>query len=146
MEPIAALWSVLQEHPVVVVVSVGVIALIVALKVVPGLRAGSRTRDPKRAYSTDDRQQGFQRAGNQCEYDRWLFFRCTRTAQHGDHFYPWSKGGATSMRNFVAACARCNCSKGARIPSPFMRNRIQHRRRNYFPQNTPVDVGQWVGR
>jgi 5-methylcytosine-specific restriction endonuclease McrA len=47
---------------------------------------------------------------------RLLCLLCSRPAEHGDHFYPWSEGGSTSLQNFVAACARCNRTKGARIP------------------------------
>ncbi|MEJ1191872.1 HNH endonuclease [Pseudarthrobacter sp. CCNWLW207] len=46
-----------------------------------------------------------------------------RPAEHGDHFYPRSEGGSTSLQNFVAACARCNRAKRARIPSPGQQRR-----------------------
>ncbi|WP_254678877.1 HNH endonuclease signature motif containing protein [Arthrobacter sp. 24S4-2] len=55
--------------------------------------------------------------------------RCSRPAEHGDHFHPWSKGGSTSLQNFVAACSRCNRTKGARIPSPGQQERLERRRR-----------------
>lgn len=32
-----------------------------------------------------------------------------RPAEHGAHFYPWSKGGSSSLQNFVAACAAGSC-------------------------------------
>jgi len=108
----------------------------------------SRVRGPKdqrRMYTADERAMGFTRSGGQCEYDRWMLWRCTRTAAHGDHFYPWSKGGATSMRNFVAACPRCNTSKGARVPTVWQRARIERRRRRYFPRPLPVTAGEWFG-
>lgn len=146
MEFIAVVWSFLLARPIIAAAAFGIITIFAAVKLLPVFAATGRIRDPKRAYSAEDRQQGFARAGQQCEYDRWIFFRCTRTAQHGDHFYPWSKGGATSMRNFVAACPRCNCSKGAKLPSPFTRMRIQNRRRDYFPRGVPVDAGQWAVR
>ena len=43
--------------------------------------------------------------------------RRARPAEHGDRFFPWSKGGSPTLQNFVTACARCNRTKGARIPS-----------------------------
>lgn len=107
---------------------------------------GRGTKDRRRMFTTDERLTGFARSGGQCEYDRWMVFRCTRTAEHGDHFYPWSKGGATSMRNFVSACPRCNTTKGARMPSTLQAARIRARRARYFPAGTPVDVGEWAGR
>ncbi|WP_311380358.1 HNH endonuclease [Arthrobacter sp. ISL-72] len=44
-----------------------------------------------------------------------------------------SKGGSTSLQNFVAACSRCNRSKGAHIPSPARQERLERRRRRYVP-------------
>ncbi len=37
-----------------------------------------------------------------------------------DHFMPLKRGGAHSIENLVAACGRCNSSKGARDPIEFM--------------------------
>lgn len=119
-------------------------ALAVSVSIWAVWRARVRAaKDTRRMYTSPERQQGFARSGGQCEYDRWLLFRCTRTAEHGDHFYPWSKGGATSMQNFVAACVRCNLVKSAHMPSPLMRARIQARRARYFPAGTPTTVGEW---
>ncbi|MFC4225488.1 HNH endonuclease [Lysinibacter cavernae] len=70
--------------------------------------------------------------------------RCTRTAQHGDHFFPWTKGGATSMRNYVAACAKCNLSKSSKTPTRLEKFRIEHRRRKYFGNAVDRTVGEWV--
>ena len=63
-------------------------------------------------------------------------------AEHGDHFYPWSKGGSTSLQNFVATCARCNRAKRARIPSPAQQQRLERRRRDYVPPSSSVSVGE----
>jgi hypothetical protein len=68
--------------------------------------------------------------------------RCSRPAEHGDHFFPWSKGGASSLQNFVAACARCNRTKGARLPSPGQQARMERRRRAYFTPDGSVSVGE----
>lgn len=117
-------------------------ALLVLLAAV-ALRPRHAARDARRMFSAAEREAGFARAGNQCEFTRWVFFRCTRTAAHGDHFIPWSKGGATSMRNFVAACGTCNTSKGAAMPSTMARALMAARRRRYFPLNVPRDAGEW---
>ncbi|WP_396020097.1 HNH endonuclease [Arthrobacter sp. ISL-85] len=68
--------------------------------------------------------------------------RCRRPAESCDHFYPWSKGGSTSLQIFVAACARCNHAKWARIPSPGLQPRIQRRRVEYLATESSVSVGE----
>ena len=47
--------------------------------------------------------EGMARAAGQCEMEAGFGRRCSRAAEHGDHLYPWSKGGSTSLQNFVAA-------------------------------------------
>ncbi|MFJ6280046.1 HNH endonuclease [Arthrobacter subterraneus] len=87
----------------------------------------ARRRDPLRRFTKQQRREGMARAGGQCELGVGAR-RCSRAAEHGDHFYPWSKGGTTSLQNFVAACSRCNRTKSARIPSPTLQKRIERRR------------------
>lgn len=101
-----------------------------------------RRRDPVRRFTRQQRREGMARAAGQCEMETGFGRRCARPAEHGDHFYPWSKGGSTSLQNFVAACARCNRSKGARIPSPGHQNRLQQRRRTYVEFEDAVAVGE----
>ena len=100
-----------------------------------------KRRDPVRRFSRQQRREGMARAGGQCEMEAGLRRRCPRPAEHGDHFYPWSKGGSTSLQNFVAACARCNRTKGARVPSPGQRARMERRRREYVAPVGSVSVG-----
>jgi len=59
-----------------------------------------RRRDPVRRFTRQQRREGMARAGGQCELEAGLGRRCARPAEHGDHFYPWSKGGSTSLQNF----------------------------------------------
>ena len=87
-----------------------------------------RRRDPVRRFTRQQRREGMARAGGQCETETRFRRRCSRAAEHGDHFYPWSKGGSTSVQNFVAACSRRNRAKGARIPSPAQQERLERRR------------------
>lgn len=101
-----------------------------------------RRRDPARRFSRQQRREGMARAGGQCEMESGLRRRCSRSAEHGDHFYPWSKGGSTSLQNLVAACARCNRAKGARIPSPAKQERLERRRRDYVTPEGSVSVGE----
>jgi hypothetical protein len=101
-----------------------------------------RRRDPVRRFSRQHRREGLARAGGQCEMEAGFRRRCSRPAEHGDHFFPWSKGGASSLQNFVAACARCNRTKGARLPSPGQQARMERRRRAYFTPDGSVSVGE----
>jgi 5-methylcytosine-specific restriction endonuclease McrA len=101
-----------------------------------------RRRDPVRRFTRQQRREGMARAGGRCELEAGFMRRCARPAEHGDHFYPWSKGGSTSLQNFVAACARCNRAKRARIPFPGQRQRLERRRREYLPPSSSVTVGE----
>ncbi len=101
-----------------------------------------RRRDSVRRFSRQQRRDGMARAAGLCEMEAGFRRRCSRSAEHGDHFYPWSKGGSTSLQNFVAACARCNRAKGARIPSPGQQERIERRRRDYVMPDGSVGVGE----
>lgn len=101
-----------------------------------------RRRDPVRRFSRQQRREGMARAGGVCEMEAGFRRRCSRPADHGDHFYPWSKGGPSSLQNFVAACARCNKAKGVRIPSPGQQDRIERRRRDYVLREGSLVVGE----
>ena len=101
----------------------------------------NRKQDPQRAFTKTQRAEGFERAGQRCEMSHLIFFRCRGPAEHADHHNPWSKGGASDMRNLVAACAPCNLKKGARVPTRHARRGIERRRRGYFPPGEPVFVG-----
>jgi 5-methylcytosine-specific restriction endonuclease McrA len=101
-----------------------------------------RRRDPVRRFSRQQRSEGMARAAGQCEMEVAFRRRCSLPAEHGDHFYPWSKGGSTSLQNFVAACSRCNRAKGARIPSPAQQERLERRRRAYVTLDDAVAVGE----
>lgn len=101
-----------------------------------------RRRDPARRFTRQQRREGMARAGGQCEMEAGFGRRCSRPAEHGDHFYPWSKGGSTGLQNFVAACARCNRAKGAGVPSPRQQERLERRRLGYLPQGSTLSLGE----
>ncbi|MDQ5861256.1 MAG: HNH endonuclease [Actinomycetota bacterium] len=101
-----------------------------------------KRRDPVRRFTRQQRREGMARADGQCEMEAGFRRRCSRPAEHGDHFYPWSKGGSTSVQNFVAACSRCNRAKGAQIPSPAQQERLERRRRTYVALDGAVAVGE----
>lgn len=46
------------------------------------------------------------------------------------------------MANFVAACARHNTSKGAKVPTLGQTVRMEARRRKYFPRGVAVKAGE----
>jgi 5-methylcytosine-specific restriction endonuclease McrA len=117
-----------------------VVVLIVTVRVIQ--TRDVRRRDPARRFTRQQRREGMARAGVQCEMEVGFSRRCSRPAEHGDHFYPWSKGGSTSLQNFVAACSWCNRAKGARIPSPRQQARLERRRLSYVLSEGAVRVGE----
>lgn len=137
---IAQVTAMATANPLPFVVIAGFIVLVYVS------RAIARNRpvptDPSRLFSAVQKTEGFSRAGGRCEMDGILFLRCKAKAHHGDHHFPWSKGGSTSMTNFVAACARHNTSKGAKIPTAWATMRMEARRRKYFPQGVNVKAGE----
>ena len=120
----------------------GVAAVVLGIVAAVLTSRDGRRRDPVRRFTRQQRREGMARAGGQCELEAGFGRRCTRPAEHGDHFYPWSKGGSTSLQNFVAACARCNRAKRARIPSPGQQQRLERRRRDYVTSDALVSVGE----
>jgi hypothetical protein len=104
-----------------------------------------RRRDPDRWFDSHQRSQGRARADGRCEYTAgWAWWRrCPAPAQEADHFWPWARGGATSIDNLVAACAVHNQAKGGRQPSAISRWAIAVRRRGYFPAGVPRTPGAW---
>ncbi|MFT4471720.1 HNH endonuclease [Arthrobacter sulfonylureivorans] len=101
-----------------------------------------RRRDPLRTFPKEQRREGLARAGGQCELEVGRHGRCPNPATTGDHFFPWHKGGATVMANFAAACRNCDRRKGTSIPSPQSQQRLEERRRSYFPPGVPVQAGE----
>lgn len=133
-----------ERHPRFTLVVVAL--FLVGLWVSGGRGGGTGSTDPTRSYAPGMRREAFDRAGNRCEYDGWLpVLRCRRPAQECDHFWPWSRGGATSLPNAVAACRMHNQSKRARMPSPAQRRRIARRRRRYFAPGSSCRPGHWFG-
>lgn len=120
------------------------IVVLLALAVVLLIRRGrSRivvARDPKRVFTHAERQEMFARAGDQCEHKPIFGRRCAEVPTHGDHIYPWSRGGATTMDNAQGLCARHNGIKSAWRPTWLYIKRLEARRRSYFPAGVPRKV------
>lgn len=110
------------------------------------LHRQARNQGKDRLYSPADKAEGHKRAGNQCEFSTGVLglHRCERRSVHADHFYPYGRGGATSMKNFVAACEFHNLSKGMKMPSAVEKSRIETRRKKYFPMLVSEKVGEWA--
>lgn len=91
---------------------------------------GGEGRDPQRLFTPSQREAGFRRARYRCEHIGAT--RCTSAAEHGDHWIPWSKGGATNMKNFVALCADHNQRKSNHMPRRKQTAAIAESRRSYM--------------
>lgn len=138
----AGVLSGMVENVVATVALPGVAAVVLGIAAAVTTGRDVRRRDPVRRFTRQQRREGMARAGDRCELEAGFGRRCARPAEHGDHFYPWSKGGSTSLQNFVAACARCNRAKRARIPSPGQQRRMERRRREHLPPSASVSVGE----
>lgn len=127
-------------------IAIGVGAVIFVL-VVSRYASGSGQvqKDSQRAFTSSQRTAAFARAGNQCEHFGVFGRRCTASPSHADHVYPHSKGGATTLSNCQALCARHNLAKSNHVPSRLHVTRLERRRASYFPPGTPVDVSWKVG-
>lgn len=129
------------ENPTVLL---AVLAVIVLVIVVRAVRARMPvTQDPQRMYTPEQRKEMFARAGGQCEYTGLLpWTRCRKPAEHADHLFPWSRGGATTLANGVASCARHNTSKGAKVLPAWQVRALVRRRRRYYPAGVDTAVGE----
>jgi hypothetical protein len=72
-----------------------IVALIITVLIIRSRDV--RRRDPVRRFTRQQRREGMARAGGQCEMEAGFRRRCSRPAEHGDHLYPWSKGGSTQL-------------------------------------------------
>jgi 5-methylcytosine-specific restriction endonuclease McrA len=124
---------------------IGMSVLLVVVIGVGSGRGGRVQKDPQRAFTIQQRTAIFARARNQCEHFNVIGRRCTNAPTHADHIYPHSKGGATALANGQAMCARCNLTKSAHLPGQIYLNRLERRRRSYFPPGMPVDIVWRVG-
>jgi len=59
--------------------------------------------------------------------DGWTCRYCGCEATEVDHVAPRARGGATAPSNLVAACRRCNKTKGVRTPAEWQRDKALSR-------------------
>lgn len=125
---------------------IGLLVLLAIGKVVQlgrGIVHGRHPLDARRRFSGRERAAILARAVGRCEAHSWLLGRCRQTeGLQADHVHPHSRGGATSVENGQALCARHNRRKSARVPWDWELARLEQRRRAYVPP----DVGTTVVR
>jgi len=122
------------------------ILLIVLMTPLPGRGPTSRKRDPWRTFKFDARRSVLARAGNRCEAAALVFIlRCPDEAAEVDHVYPWSKRGATVVRNGQALCKSHNRSKSNLTPPWWYVLLLERRRRKYYPAGASVRVSGAMG-
>lgn len=80
------------------------------LRVPSVVRLTRYVRVPYRSHVGMSRRAIFARDGWRCAY-------CLGPAETIDHVMPRSRGGRHAWDNVVAACAKCNHTKGARTPA-----------------------------
>jgi 5-methylcytosine-specific restriction endonuclease McrA len=81
-----------------------------ALPVPSVVRLTRYVRVPYRTHVGLSRRAIFARDGWRCAY-------CRGPAETIDHVFPRSRGGRHAWENVVAACARCNHTKGDKTPA-----------------------------
>lgn len=117
-----------QDYPWLI----AVVAIMIVLVVV-SRRGRVAQRDTKRMFTQTERMEASRRAGGRCEHKSPFWFRCKSPGAHGDHIYPWSRGGSTTMTNHQWLCAPHNLRKSNHVPSRMYIWRLEQRRKKYFP-------------
>lgn len=104
-------------------------------------------RDINRLYSQKTKSKYSQLCKNRCE-GIGLLFRCRHVGDdlQGDHWYPYSRGGATTKKNLVMLCPKCNRKKTNHVPTFLQTKAIEFRRKhnigyNEYMYNKP---GEWL--
>lgn len=125
---------------------IGIIIFILLLVAAKARKNKAPSHDEQRMFTTSQRMEAKRRAGDRCEHANAFGIRCRQPGAHGDHIFPWSKGGATAMSNQAWLCAPHNLSKGATIPSWYYIRSLERRRRRYFPEGVDPHVEWRIGR
>lgn len=103
-------------------------------------------RDARRVFTRSEKNSAMALCKNRCE-GTGVFFRCQHVGKdlHGDHWFPHSRGGATSIVNLVMLCPTCNKRKSDKIPSRFQTWGLRLRRKygDYLP-GIDTKVGSWL--
>lgn len=99
-------------------------------------------RDPARVFTAAAKREASELAGGRCEGTRVIRCRHRGDDLHGDHWYPHSRGGATTLDNLVMLCPKCNRRKSDKIPTSAETAVLYLRRRSYMPPGR-MKPGQW---
>lgn len=120
-----------------------------AVTVVAHRKKDLTRRDAKRVFTSKQKSRASHLCNDRCE-GTGILFRCKHRGNdlHGDHWFPHSKGGATSSDNLVMLCPSCNRKKSDHIPSRAQTYAINRRRKKGrdYAGNAPYPVGEWLPR
>lgn len=108
----------------------------------------SSHRDVKRVFTAKEKNSISRVCGHRCE-GTGLFLRCryTGTDLHGDHWFPHSKGGATTTDNLVMLCPTCNRKKSDAIPTLLQTKALGWRRKHHHSYKAQLPApGKWLPR
>jgi hypothetical protein len=139
-----ALIAWLQDN----LILVGAVAFLLFLAIVSNRRGPKRgVTDSQRLFTVSQKAEAGVRSGSsRCEHKHPIWFRCRARGSHGDHIYPHSRGGATSMSNLQLLCPTHNLRKSAKVPSSVYIWRLEQRRARYFPAGVSGKVEWRIGR
>lgn len=140
LEVLETVLHVIVQHPWLLIPIA--IALLTGVVLASPAGGACESRDPRRGFTVAERRAAFERAGHRCEHKSILWHRCTNTPTQGDHIFPWSRGGRTTMSNQQALCPFHNSRKSGTVPTRLYIVRLQWRRRRYFPAEASPRV-QW---
>lgn len=140
LQALEVVLGVFAQHPWLLIPVA--VALVVCVVLASPAGGACESRDPRRGFTVAERRAAFERAGHRCEHKPLLWHRCTNTPTQGDHIFPWSRGGRTTMSNQQALCPFHNSRKSGTVPTRLYILRLQWRRRRYFADGTPPRV-QW---
>lgn len=104
-------------------------------------------RDTNRLYSHSDKIKYSSLCNNRCE-GIGIFLRCRHEGNdlQGDHWYPYSRGGATTKKNLVMLCPKCNKKKTNHVPTFLQTKAIEFRRKHNMGYNNHIynKPGEWL--
>lgn len=80
MDLLAGFLSLVTSFAAVHPVITGIVIVVAALLVLSRTRKGGTQRDPSRLFSSAQRSTGFTRAGQRCEFDLMVLWRCRKPA------------------------------------------------------------------
>ncbi len=110
-------------------------------------RRKQKRRDPKRVYTRGEKDKAMRRCNKRCEGIH-VFARCEYRGSdlQGDHWFPHSRGGKTSIQNLVMLCPSCNRAKSDKIPTRLQTYAIKMRRKSGvdYKDGVPLKVGEWI--